>query len=158
MDASYTPKDRNLIDRYLREKLVPLLRIAFWLMVLILLMPSGREQQNNVYSIASATMRDLGRFCERNPATCQHGETALHSFVAKAKVGGETVFNFIKKRVSARYTDYQSDAAAEWYSSSAVDRKTGLPSDRSWTRKSRHTLTNQDLQPQWMAPLSGADA
>ena len=137
---------------------MPLLRITFWLVVLILLMPSGLQQQNNVYSIASATMKDLGHFCERNPETCQHGGAVLDSFVDKAKVGGTMVLNFIKDRVSARYADYQSDSTADWFSSSAQERRSHLPSDRFWARKSGHTLTDQDLRPPWTAPYGGVDA
>ncbi len=135
-----------------------LLRIAFWVVIVILLIPSGRDHQANTFSIASATMKDLGRFCERNRETCEHGQEMFGHFVDKAKAGGMIVVNFIKDRVSARYANYRDGEFWGKDPSGPEYGRTGSAPQRRWLKQSDHTLTEQDLKPAWLAPGRGADA
>ena len=43
-----------------------LIRAAFWLMILILLLPSDDKQRSEVYGTAEAAVKDVSGFCERN--------------------------------------------------------------------------------------------
>lgn len=133
---------------------MPLFKIAFWLVIIVLLLPSGRDQQPNAYVVAHATMRDLGRFCERNPDTCEQGGAILSSLVDKATVGGKMLVSFIKDRVSTRYADYGAGGTANWNQSAAEYRPSSLTPNRMWARGRRNTLTDQDLEPEWTAPIN----
>ena len=85
-----------------------LIRTAFWLSLLILLLPTG-EQSNTtdqtaslgvgeVYGAAEATYSDLAGFCERNPGVCEKGRSAWDTFEKKAKYGAQTVYRYLRER------------------------------------------------------------
>lgn len=75
-----------------------LIRTAFWLIVLILLLPTNDEQQSQVYGTAQAAVKDVSGFCARNPGVCATGKDAFDVFVHKAKFGAEMLVGFIKEQ------------------------------------------------------------
>lgn len=81
-----------------------LLRAAFWLSLVVLLIPadpaetpakaSGRSVSTfEAIGAAQSTLHDVGSFCERNPATCDTGRVALEGFGAKARTGARWVYD-----------------------------------------------------------------
>lgn len=91
-----------------------LLRVAFWLSLVILLIPAdprlaaeqseGRDVSTfEAIDAAHSTWEDVKGFCARNPAACDVGRSALDIFAAKARTGVRWV---------ARQLD-GTDAAAE---------------------------------------------
>ena len=54
-----------------------LLRTAFWLMIIVLLLPTDERQRSEVYGTAQAAVHDLATFCDRNPETCAKGKDAF---------------------------------------------------------------------------------
>ena len=75
-----------------------LLRTIFWLVVLVLLLPTNQQQQSQVYGTAQAAVKDVSGFCERNPNVCAAGKDAFDVFVHKARFGAEMVMSFVKGR------------------------------------------------------------
>jgi len=75
-----------------------LLRTIFWLIVLVLLLPTNEQQQSQVYGTAQAAVKDVSGFCERNPNVCATGKDALDVFVHKARFGAEMLVSFVKGR------------------------------------------------------------
>ena len=57
-----------------------LLRTAFWVVVIILLLPTNHDDQKKAYSLAKATVGDISSFCDRNPGTCHQGQEAFVVF------------------------------------------------------------------------------
>ncbi|HET9247559.1 MAG TPA: DUF5330 domain-containing protein, partial [Xanthobacteraceae bacterium] len=61
-----------------------LLRMAFWLTVILALLPSGGSQPTPKLNVspldamwaAKATVTDMGSFCERQPDACTVGSQA----------------------------------------------------------------------------------
>ena len=79
-----------------------LLRVAFWLSLVILLIPADpqiaaeRGQGHEVSTFqaidaAQSAYSDVKGFCGRNPTACDVGRVALDTFAAKAKTGARWV-------------------------------------------------------------------
>lgn len=68
-----------------------LFRSAFWLVLLILLIPTDGEQQQKIYGMAQTAVADIGSFCERNPDTCVSGQYAIDVLVQKAQYGAHMI-------------------------------------------------------------------
>jgi hypothetical protein len=60
-----------------------LIRTAFWLIIIILLLPTDEGQQSKVYGTAEAAVKDVATFCDRNPDTCTTGRDAFQVLVHK---------------------------------------------------------------------------
>jgi hypothetical protein len=73
-----------------------LIRTVFWLIILVLLLPTSAQQQSEVYGTAQAALKDVRGFCERNPSVCATGKDAFTVFVQKARFGAEMLMGFVK--------------------------------------------------------------
>lgn len=73
-----------------------LLRTAFWLAIVVLLLPTDAQQQSQVYGTAEAAVKDVTGFCSRNPSVCEKGKDAFSVFVHKAQFGAQMVIGFVK--------------------------------------------------------------
>ncbi len=75
-----------------------LLRTAFWLAIIVLLLPTDAQQQSQVYGTAEAAVKDVTSFCSRNPSVCEKGKDAFSVFVHKAQFGAQMVIGFVKEQ------------------------------------------------------------
>jgi Family of unknown function (DUF5330) len=75
-----------------------LIRTVFWLIILVLLLPTNAQQQSEVYGTAQAAVRDVRGFCERNPSVCATGKDAFAVFVQKARFGAEMLMGFAMRQ------------------------------------------------------------
>ncbi|HUU24723.1 MAG TPA: DUF5330 domain-containing protein [Methyloceanibacter sp.] len=73
-----------------------LIRTAFWLLVLVLLVPTDKDQQSQIYGTAQAAMNDVVGFCERNPQTCATSQDAFTVLVQKAQYGAQMVMGLVE--------------------------------------------------------------
>ena len=78
-----------------------LLRTAFWLMIIVLLLPTDERQRSEVYGTAQAAVHDLATFCDRNPETCAKGKDAFGVLVQKAQFGARMLIDLINGTKSA---------------------------------------------------------
>jgi hypothetical protein len=62
-----------------------LLRLAFWLGLLLLLLPSDPQQQARLYAAATAAAERVTTFCDRNGRTCAIGAEVWANLVKKAE-------------------------------------------------------------------------
>jgi Family of unknown function (DUF5330) len=72
-----------------------LIRTAFWLIIIVLLLPTDEKQRNEVYGTAQAAVNDVASFCDRNPETCAQGKDAFAVFVQKAQFGARMLMSLI---------------------------------------------------------------
>ena len=80
-----------------------LIRAAFWLSLVILILPSeqGREAEGpqlstaDAISAAQATLSDFTTFCSRQPDVCAAGEVAIEAFSAKARYGAKQLYVYL---------------------------------------------------------------
>ena len=118
-----------------------LIKTAFWLALIIVLLPTNKEAQQEIYGSAVAAANDLKTFCVRNPEVCRNGKAAMETFGEKAKFGAKVVMDALK--------DDKADKTAVAMAPEAQDLHPAAP----LLQPSRqHTLTDRDLQPAWTGP------
>ncbi|MGI9386857.1 MAG: DUF5330 domain-containing protein [Methyloligellaceae bacterium] len=74
-----------------------LMKSAFWLLILVLLIPTDQDQQNQIYGTAQTAMKDLAGFCDRNPKTCATGQDAFQVLVQKAQNGAQMIMALVEE-------------------------------------------------------------
>ncbi|PLW76977.1 DUF5330 domain-containing protein [Cohaesibacter celericrescens] len=80
-----------------------LIRAAFWLSLVILILPADPGTEANKESLsttdafiaAQATLSDFTSFCARQPDVCAAGEVAIDSFSAKARYGAKQLYVYL---------------------------------------------------------------
>jgi hypothetical protein len=89
-----------------------LLRVAFWLTIVLALLPSGGAQQSAQASAqtkvgpteavvaAGAAVSDMGSFCERQPDACVVGAQAAVAIGQRAQAGAKMVYEFFSDHAS----------------------------------------------------------
>jgi hypothetical protein len=115
-----------------------LLRMAFWLGVVCVLLPSGGSKSaspdaqinaTQAVTLASAAVSDMRGFCDRQPDACKVGVAIGH----KAEAGARTLYEFVTTKISARSAPAQKLAAqtstVKVVTVSTVDHGTLKPSD-----------------------------
>jgi len=137
-----------------------LLRMAFWLGLVLILLPSGSSQRvpsaseisaSDTISAASATVGDLRQFCIRQPDACTVGSHVATEFGYKAQAGAKMLYEFLTEALAPRETGSVAGGNGQRASKSAMD-KPGL------NKASQNTLTSTDIAPAWRGPTPRKDA
>jgi len=135
-----------------------LLRMAFWLGVVCVLLSSGGKSTSpeaqidasQAVTLASAAVTDVRGFCERQPDACEAGGKVAVAIGHKAEAGARTLYYFISKlrEKSAEKADGKGD-------SKTVPASVAGKSNAGTTGSVGHTgtLTPTDLAPAWHAPV-----
>ena len=85
-----------------------LLRMAFWLAVVCVLLPSGTKTTSpdanidatQAVTLASAAVSDARGFCDRQPDACAVGGKVAVALGHKAEAGARTIYEFITTKLS----------------------------------------------------------
>jgi hypothetical protein len=64
-----------------------LIRAAFWIGLVVLLLPTDEKSQARLINQAQAALHWTWTFCDRNGPTCKAGSEAWATFVRKAEFG-----------------------------------------------------------------------
>jgi hypothetical protein len=125
-----------------------LLRMAFWLGLVLVLLPREKTPESEklpqigaseAVQAASAAVSDMSQFCKRQPATCEVGGQAATVIGHRAEDGARKLYRIITdKRPSDRTGSIGGVDDAD-------------PSLVNAT--SRDTLTPDDLTTEWRAPV-----
>jgi hypothetical protein len=151
-----------------------LIRTGFWLIILILLLPTNEQQQSEVYGTAQAAVKDVSGFCERNPSVCTMGKDAFDVFVQKAQFGAEMLMGFVSEQTG--FASDSTEPAPSAGDNAAPTDPIAQPADLDqssaadigpWSvapvtvepasteaAGSQNTLSNDDLNPVWSGPES----
>jgi hypothetical protein len=131
-----------------------LLRLAFWLGLVLVLLPTGSAQRPatgevhaaDALSAASATVQDLRGFCAREPNACSVGSELATSMGYRAQAGAKMLYEFLSEVLAPRETG-------------SVDAGTGASAagKAAPLRDSQNTLTPADLAPAWHGPAVRKD-
>jgi hypothetical protein len=130
-----------------------LIRVAFWLCVVLVLLPTGGSKQNTqtaapnselkaveAFSAATATVSDMRHFCERQPDACTVGSQAAAAFGQRAQAGAKMVYEFINERLVSQETG------------SVGTRNPPGKASAPAAKASQNTLTPSDLVTPWRGP------
>ncbi len=131
-----------------------LLRMAFWLTVILVLLPSGGSQPApkvdvsaiDAMSAAKATVTDMRSFCERQPDACTVGSQAAVAIGHRAQAGAKMLYEYLNEHLGPHDTG------------TVVNTATGKAVPLPMPRPSQHTLTPADLAPAWRGPQPRKEA
>jgi len=120
-----------------------LLRVAFWLSVVVVLLPASPStpgaagpSATEAMSAANAAVSDMRHFCSREPDACAVGSQALNQFGHKAQTGAKLLYDFLTDKVGAE----------------ANPGSTATRSAAHVSKTSQNSLTPADLAPAWRGP------
>jgi len=158
-----------------------LIRMAFWLSVVILLLPAGTDEQTNgseqspravasagqTINAAVSAVGDIAGLCDRQPQVCRTGSAAWQMFQAKALYGVGLLYDWANGADEAPdavppETDRSAglDARREMPivladNADTVHTGTAAPQHRKPSKgpRSRNTLRIDDLIPVWRGPV-----
>jgi hypothetical protein len=127
-----------------------LLRIAFWLGVVLILLPGAPQHDTSTgevgtadaLSAASATVNDLKGFCAREPDACTVGSEVATSMGHRAQAGAKMLYDFLTQALAARDAGSHTGEPA----------KSAFVKPSPQQRASQSTLTPADLAPTWRGP------
>jgi hypothetical protein len=122
-----------------------LLRMAFWLGLICVLLPSGSKSSapdgqinaTEAVTLATAAVSDARGFCDRQPDACVAGGKVAVALGHKAEAGARTLYEFITNKLN------ENSAPAEKAASKLVP--VSAPGSG--------TLTQADMAPAWHAPV-----
>jgi hypothetical protein len=135
-----------------------LLRVAFWLTIVLALLPSGGAQQSAQAKVgatdavvaAGAAVSDMSGFCDRQPGACVVGAQTAVAIGQRAQAGAKMVYEFFNDHVSSGSETgsvAQSKSAAKSGPMFAATVHT-VPASPG----SQSTLKAGDLDPTWQGP------
>ena len=125
-----------------------LIRTAFWLMIVILLLPTDEQQQSQIYGTAKAAVQDVTGFCGLNPETCAKSKDVFDVFVQKAQFGAKMLMGFMdNSQTEPAIEPATSDVQAPEPAASDTTEQASW-----WLGQSQDTLQPEDLEPIWDGP------
>jgi hypothetical protein len=118
-----------------------LLRMAFWLSIVLILLPTGAQRGSSTsevdaadaLSAASATVHDLKGFCAREPNACTVGSELATVLGHRAQAGANMLYGFLTEALAGN------------------SGKTA-PEESPLRGASQNTLVPADLDPPWRGP------
>jgi hypothetical protein len=127
-----------------------LLRMAFWLSVVCVLLPNGSTKSTSpdaqidatqAATLAGAAVSDMRGFCDRQPDACVVGGKVAVALGHKAEAGARTLYEFISAKLNEKSAPGEK-AAPKLVPVSATGQNT-----------QNSTLTPADMAPIWHAPV-----
>ncbi len=125
-----------------------LLRMAFWLGLVLVLLPTEKTPESEklpqigaseAVTAATGVVSDMSQFCVRQPAACEIGGQAATVIGHRAQAGARKVYQMI--------TDKKNDTTGSIRGADEVD--ANAPAD---------TLTPDDLKTDWRGPVAETPA
>jgi hypothetical protein len=77
-----------------------IIRSAFWIALIIALIPSDPSQQAKMYQTASHAVHRAATFCDRNGAVCDTAQAYWGVFKEKAAVGARMLGDLVNERLT----------------------------------------------------------
>jgi hypothetical protein len=132
-----------------------LLRVAFWLTIVLALLPTGSSQPQasgnapqfdaaDAVTAAGAAVSDMSGFCERQPDACKVGAQAAVAIGQRAQAGASMVYDFIQERMSR----HEATSTVEMKAVPASMTR-AVPAQPG----SQSTLKPADLEPAWQGSM-----
>ena len=130
------------------EPMFFLLRVAFWLSIVVMLLPTGTLPKDDkgpeigaadALGAAAAAVSDMRQFCSRQPEACTVGAQAAHAFGQKAQASATMVYEFFTEKVAKN-----AGETAVGGQPAAAAQKEAAP---------QGTLSASDRAPPWRGPV-----
>jgi hypothetical protein len=128
-----------------------LLKMAFWLGVVLVLLPGGgasdvpkgaQVSAIDAMSLATAAASDVRGFCERKPEACVTGSQVAVALGYRAQAGAKMLYEFLNEQLAPAETGSVGGTAA-------------MP--KLAEHPGQDTLTEADRGPEWRVPQPRRD-
>ena len=138
-----------------------LLRMAFWLSIVLILLPTGTSQPvpansvgaTDAISAASATVGDLRQFCTRQPDACTIGSHVATELGYKAQAGAKMLYQFLTDSMAAKDGGKNGGLLTGTTTRfGKADSDKPVLDQTAFNRASQNTLNATDLAPAWRGP------
>jgi hypothetical protein len=135
-----------------------LLRLAFWLGIVLFFLPSGAARPgaatnavgaSDTIAAASATVGDLRQFCRRQPGACTVGSQVATEIGHTVQLTAKTLYGLLTEALA------RSEAPSLARGSRAGSQSKSAQSAAE--KASQNTLKPADLAPAWRRPPSRND-
>ena len=120
-----------------------LIRTAFWLALVVLLLPTDPRAQSDLMAKVSYAALQAVTYCDRNQATCQRSNDAWGVFKTKLEFAGRLAGDVVSQHVFGRAPQPAQGPA---------------PAAVPAPQPARTMLTPGDLSPPWRGPRPGSGA
>ena len=135
-----------------------LLRVAFWVTLVLALLPTGASQPakgprlaaGDAVVAATAAVSDVSQFCDRQAEACEVGSKAAAVIGQRAQAGAKMVLDFIADQVSRNVIASEPETKATPVHTVART----VPDSPG----SQSTLRPDDLDPDWQGPPARREA
>ena len=133
-----------------------LLRMAFWLTLVLVLLPTGSSQPKaaapqigagDAVVAAGAAVSDMSGFCARQAEACEVGSQAAVVIGQRAQAGARMVYDFISEKLARSETGSVPETRA-------VPAAHVVPAQAG----QQQTLRPADLAPAWRGPAPRREA
>ncbi|KRQ06190.1 DUF5330 domain-containing protein [Bradyrhizobium sp. DASA03076] len=142
-----------------------LLRITFWLGLVLVLLPRDKTPESDkrpnigaadAVQAATAAVSDMSQFCKRQPAACEVGGQAATIIGQRAQDGAKKIYQIIndKKEQITNDKNEKTDKKAPDHTGSIAVAGEG---DAMASEAPRDTLTQDDLALEWRGPEATAN-
>lgn len=135
-----------------------LLRITFWLGLVLVLLPRDKTPESDklpqigaadAVQAATAAVSDVTQFCKRQPAACEVGGQAATIIGQRAQDGAKRLYQIINdKKEQLEKTDKNDKKAPDHTGSIALAGE----GDAVASEAPRDTLSQDDLALEWRGP------
>jgi len=139
-----------------------LLRITFWLGLVLVLLPRDKTPESDklpqigaadAVQAATAAVSDMSQFCKRQPAACEVGGQAATIIGQRAQDGAKKIYQIIndkKDQITNEKNDKTEKKAPDHTGSITVAGE----GDTAASEALRDTLTQDDLALEWRGPAA----
>jgi hypothetical protein len=152
-----------------------LLRMTFWLGVVVILLPrdesapksNAQISAGDAVSAATATVGDMRQFCDRQPEACTVGSQAAAALEDRAKAGAKRLYEMLNEKLARNENDGVTTATTPARNGKPVPLPPSRPTQHasqnpaqalpSTQNASQNTLTPADQAPAWRGPVPHKD-
>ena len=126
-----------------------LLRLAFWVMLICLLLPGSHEDNRRLITSAEQTVNDVRGFCQRNPQVCDDMRMSMTALLSRFRSGAELLQTWLAQQGG------ESEKHGITAEPGTTIRKPG-PSETSPqpVTKWQDSLSSSDKQLPWRGPTT----
>ncbi len=130
-----------------------LLRLAFWLGLVLVLLPRDRTPDSeklpklsvsDAVQAATAAVSDMSQFCKRQPAACEVGGQAASVIGVRAQDGARKIYNSITDK---KAPEVEKDKKAPDHTGSIGIADDSVPDPTGMAP--RDTLSSDDIAVEW---------
>lgn len=124
-------------------------KAAFWIVLIILLLPSNGQEKFEFYAAAERTISDIGGFCKRNPDVCEKTSSMVDGVVRKLRTTAEMIEEALRDAGIGARREQTGERPVSRERHGQLD---GDPNMTAASSMSGDTLTSEDLRPSWHGP------